>query len=328
MLSGGDFWQVGGEFIFESTPSPLPSQAQDGTEKEKGKSRGETKVTWCHRMRNTRDHAEMSEIKSVLGISDAATTNTTTTPAAAPAPAGSDTDASSSADEKLPPKPMKRWSTFSSAGGLGRRMSMKVKRASWAPSKAAAPPPPRTDATTTTEGGERKKPASPGAKDAENERRVLEQLKEEGGAADHQQVDGQGQGGGAEDAMARLTAAVPSSSPFPLVKEGGGEKETAGQNGAVVEHDTVAALDQGHGQGEGVETTTTMTMTDEHKKREGVVLDTGAGTGASAETTSEKEQQQQLLQDEVVNGQAHGLDMGTNGHAVMPAPAPVSVSVA
>lgn len=45
MLSGGDFWQVGGEFIFET---------------------GE--VSWCHRMKNTRDHAEVSELRERLGL--------------------------------------------------------------------------------------------------------------------------------------------------------------------------------------------------------------------------------------------------------------------
>lgn len=44
-LQGGDFYQVGGEFIFE-----------------KGK------VTWCHRMRNTRDHAEIAELRAALEI--------------------------------------------------------------------------------------------------------------------------------------------------------------------------------------------------------------------------------------------------------------------
>ena len=43
-LSGGDFWQVGGEFVFESNGS----------------------VDWCHRMRNTRDHAEMDELRKAI----------------------------------------------------------------------------------------------------------------------------------------------------------------------------------------------------------------------------------------------------------------------
>ena len=45
ILKGGDFYQVGGEFIFEKD-----------------------KVTWCHRMRNTRDHAEIPELRAALEI--------------------------------------------------------------------------------------------------------------------------------------------------------------------------------------------------------------------------------------------------------------------
>ena len=44
MLRGGDFRQVGGEFIFD-----------------------EGKAIWCHRMRNTRDHAEIPKLQQVLG---------------------------------------------------------------------------------------------------------------------------------------------------------------------------------------------------------------------------------------------------------------------
>ncbi len=44
-LKGGDFQQIGGEFLFE-----------DGL------------VTWCHRMRNTRDHAEVKVLLRVLGL--------------------------------------------------------------------------------------------------------------------------------------------------------------------------------------------------------------------------------------------------------------------
>lgn len=43
-LRGGDFSQVGGEFILE-----------DG------------RAVWCHRMKNTRDHAEFSVLRSELG---------------------------------------------------------------------------------------------------------------------------------------------------------------------------------------------------------------------------------------------------------------------
>ncbi len=45
MLKGGDMYQVGGEFLFENG-----------------------KVTWCHRMRNTRDHAEVTELRVVMGL--------------------------------------------------------------------------------------------------------------------------------------------------------------------------------------------------------------------------------------------------------------------
>ncbi|MCJ1391919.1 hypothetical protein MMC18_004786 [Xylographa bjoerkii] len=47
LLSGGHFWQLGGEFLFEN---------------------GE--VTWCHRMQHTRDHAEVPEIRQQLGLDD------------------------------------------------------------------------------------------------------------------------------------------------------------------------------------------------------------------------------------------------------------------
>ena len=47
-LKGGDFKQVGGEFLFE-----------DG------------KCTWVHRMRNTRDHCEVTDVRTMLGLDDA-----------------------------------------------------------------------------------------------------------------------------------------------------------------------------------------------------------------------------------------------------------------
>jgi hypothetical protein len=47
-FKGGDYWQVGGEFLFEG-----------------GRAR------WCHRMANTRDHAEVPELRRVLGLEPA-----------------------------------------------------------------------------------------------------------------------------------------------------------------------------------------------------------------------------------------------------------------
>lgn len=44
-FKGGDYSQIGGEFLF-----------QDG------------KVTWCHRMANTRDHTDIPALKKILGV--------------------------------------------------------------------------------------------------------------------------------------------------------------------------------------------------------------------------------------------------------------------
>jgi hypothetical protein len=85
-FQGGDYHQVGGEFMFEPasgemyTPvaspeevdrqigngSPNGNKAAEGT-LDSGYSE-EKRVTWCHRMRNTRDHAEMEELREVLGL--------------------------------------------------------------------------------------------------------------------------------------------------------------------------------------------------------------------------------------------------------------------
>ncbi|KAI4273702.1 MAG: hypothetical protein LQ337_004442 [Flavoplaca oasis] len=47
-FKGGDYFQVGGEFLFD-----------DG------------EVTWCHRMTNTRDHVEIPELRKQLGLDGA-----------------------------------------------------------------------------------------------------------------------------------------------------------------------------------------------------------------------------------------------------------------
>lgn len=78
MLSGGDFRQVGGEFLF-----------QNG------------KVTWCRRMRNTRDHAEVPLVRQQLGLDD------------------------------TPPPQRKRWSAAGIGSGLTRRLSNR-RPMSWA----------------------------------------------------------------------------------------------------------------------------------------------------------------------------------------------------
>ena len=47
-LKGGDFWQVGGEFLIKD---------------------GET--LWCHRMSSTRDHTEIPDLRKILGLDEA-----------------------------------------------------------------------------------------------------------------------------------------------------------------------------------------------------------------------------------------------------------------
>ena len=92
MLSGGDFRQVGGEFVFSGG-----------------------KVTFCKRMRNTRDHAEVSEIRKQLGL---------------------DRTENNAIDKSEIPPAKKRWSTSGLGSGLGRRLSSR--RRSWAPMRSGS----------------------------------------------------------------------------------------------------------------------------------------------------------------------------------------------
>lgn len=86
VLKSGDQRQVGGEFLFEPldfvTPVSTPQDGQhrpvgafeerDESNAKNGKaaegSVEEKKVTWCHRMKTTRDHAEIPELMEVLGL--------------------------------------------------------------------------------------------------------------------------------------------------------------------------------------------------------------------------------------------------------------------
>ncbi|KAI1270069.1 hypothetical protein F5Y18DRAFT_2721 [Xylariaceae sp. FL1019] len=74
----GDSRQVGGEFLFEPASMTLDtpiSSPQIGVEKkleeldlESEKKPEEKRITWCHRMKTTRDHAEIPELREVLGL--------------------------------------------------------------------------------------------------------------------------------------------------------------------------------------------------------------------------------------------------------------------
>ena len=92
MLSGGAPRQVGGEFVFEGG-----------------------KVTWCKRMRNTRDHAEVSEIKLHLGLLGEGQNK---------APEEAEVAATTA----------RKRASMSGLGGLGRRFSQR--RQSWGGSRS------------------------------------------------------------------------------------------------------------------------------------------------------------------------------------------------
>jgi AhpC/TSA antioxidant enzyme len=67
ILQAGDIKQVGGEFLFEVMGGDMRlSNAKAGSESLK-----KVEVTWCHRMKNTRDHAELPDLKSALGLNEA-----------------------------------------------------------------------------------------------------------------------------------------------------------------------------------------------------------------------------------------------------------------
>ncbi|KAG5923057.1 hypothetical protein E4U42_005056 [Claviceps africana] len=68
-LSSGDQRQVGGEFLFEPLDVAMPARGQlDEDDGELVRGAEEKRLTWCHRMRTTRDHAEIPVLRGVLGL--------------------------------------------------------------------------------------------------------------------------------------------------------------------------------------------------------------------------------------------------------------------
>jgi hypothetical protein len=59
VLKAGDAKQVGGEFLFTIGAAGDEEGSPEDTN---------VKVTWCHRMKNTRNHSSTSDIQQVLGI--------------------------------------------------------------------------------------------------------------------------------------------------------------------------------------------------------------------------------------------------------------------
>lgn len=90
-LQAGDMRQVGGEFLFSST-SRLDEK------------KSKVEVTWCHRMKNTRDHAEVPVIHELLGLD--------------------------SSDGNSRSRPQRRWTTANLARTLSNRRSSWMGRSS------------------------------------------------------------------------------------------------------------------------------------------------------------------------------------------------------
>ena len=153
MLSGGAPRQVGGEFLFEGG-----------------------KVTWCKRMRNTRDHAEIPEVKQLLGLTqgneetgvpseEVVATPTTTTPAR---------------------NKRASMSSLGAFGGLGKRFN--ERRQSWGGSRS------RSRATIEKAGNEKAgtSPPPPAA---------IDEVKEEGTTPQDALAKLEGRGGGGGGAV-------------------------------------------------------------------------------------------------------------------------------
>lgn len=93
---GGDMRQIGGEFVFETTGGECDSSHRERN----NNNTADVKVTWCHRMKNTRDHAEIQVIRRMLGI-DARIGNEEELRS----------QLSDNNNRKLPRRPLRRWTT-------------------------------------------------------------------------------------------------------------------------------------------------------------------------------------------------------------------------
>lgn len=69
MLKAGDFSQNGGEYLFEVEGLPTRNTTQEHGYKSKGNTGLKVKVTFYHRMRNSRDHTEIPQLVKLLGLS-------------------------------------------------------------------------------------------------------------------------------------------------------------------------------------------------------------------------------------------------------------------
>ncbi|KAI1495029.1 AhpC/TSA antioxidant enzyme-domain-containing protein [Biscogniauxia mediterranea] len=124
VMKMGDQRQVGGEFLFEpasqtlETPISTPQDEVDRHLDDDDKANSiasekveEKRVTWCHRMRTTRDHAEIPELREILGLEGDGT----------------------------PIKDEKRWSrAVKTRKGTGASMASQMSRLSFDPARASS----------------------------------------------------------------------------------------------------------------------------------------------------------------------------------------------
>ena len=66
-MKAGDLSQNGGEYLFEVEGVETASQKEGRVHQPKGNEGLKVRVTFCHRMRNTRDHTEIPQLAGLLG---------------------------------------------------------------------------------------------------------------------------------------------------------------------------------------------------------------------------------------------------------------------
>jgi hypothetical protein len=77
MLSAGDMAVNGGEFLFvrdrdeKVSLERLGEKGEQLPQAQQTADEGSWRMEWCHRMKNTRDHTEVEDLKIVLGLSPA-----------------------------------------------------------------------------------------------------------------------------------------------------------------------------------------------------------------------------------------------------------------
>lgn len=100
VMKAGDLSQNGGEYLFEVEGGDTRSTHREAWSKIKGNAGLNVQVTFCHRMRNTRDHTEIPRLVELLGSSD-----------------------SDERSRRPPSRPGRRWTSGGAIGNLARSLS-------------------------------------------------------------------------------------------------------------------------------------------------------------------------------------------------------------